>query len=217
MCVARWRLVLGLSALGVLGLGLLAHPAAVAGEADDRLSLQDVIARLAEPAVLRGTFHQERHMEVLSRPLNSSGSFILSSQGLYWHQEQPLASIMIANEDRLVQRIGDEAADVFDADSHPMILPFSRIFLSIFRGCEDELREHFELHFEWQEDNWLIELTPTSYPLVEAIGSIRLFGNQHIEKLTIVDRKSDATVIRFSGLQASPDYLTEHELELYAQ
>ena len=186
-------------------------------DATTDITVQSVIARLAEPVVLRGSFQQQRNIELLSKPLESSGRFILSPKGLYWRQEHPVRSTLVADNERLVQRIEDEAPEVFDADSQPMVLPFSRIFLSIFRGSEDELRKHFEIAFERQESGWQIELTPSSYPLAEAIDSIRLRGSDYIELLTITSRTSDTTVIRFSELRADPDCLTEHELQLYAQ
>ena len=195
---------------------LVVLPAQADESVRTEVTVQSVIARLGEPKVLRGSFRQERNIELLSQPLVSTGIFILSQKGLYWRQEHPLKSTLIADDQRLVQQIEDEAPEVFDADSHPMILPFSRIFLSIFRGTEDELRKHFDIAFEPRENGWQIALTPISYPLSEAIDSISLDGSQYIEVLSVTSRTSDETVIRFSELCDYPDHLTEHELQLYA-
>jgi len=191
---------------------------AFAGEAvQTDETLQDVVARLATHAVVRGKFRQSREIALLSRPLESSGSFLLSDLGLYWRQELPLASVLIADGERMVQQVDDGPSQSLEVAEHPMVLPFSRVFLSIFNGSEDELRENFDIVFTAGEHNWKIVLTPISYPLSEAVHTIILRGREYIEELTVISRSSDETMIQFFDLQALPDQLTEHEIQLYAR
>jgi hypothetical protein len=180
-------------------------------------TLQDVVARLAAHTVVRGKFRQSREIELLSEPLESSGSFLLSDRGLYWRQEQPLASVLIADGERMLQQVDDGPSQSLDVAEYPMVLPFSRVFLSIFKGSEDELRQNFDIVFTVEEQVWKIALTPISYPLSEAIDTILLRGREYIEELTVVSRSSDETMIQFFDLQALPDQLTEHEIKLYAR
>jgi len=180
-------------------------------------TLQDVVVRLAAHTVVRGKFRQSREIDLLSEPLESSGSFLLSDLGLYWRQEQPLASVLIADGERMVQQVDDGPSQSLDVAEYPMVLPFSRVFLSIFKGSEDELRENFDIVFTAEEQVWKIALTPISYPLTEAIDTIILRGREYIEELTVVSRSSDETMIKFFDLQALPEQLTENEIKLYAR
>lgn len=186
----------------------------------DDVSFDTVAAKLAAPAVLRGSFRQTRHLQLISKPLRSSGRFLLSDMGLYWEQDEPLKSVMIADGERLLQRIGDGPLQTIDVARNPVVLTFSQSFLSIFKGSEDELRSHFDLEFLSEDgaaDGWMIVLTPTSYPMSEAIASINISGREYIEELKVNSRSSEETIITFSNLQTEPDELTEHEIELYAR
>jgi len=190
---------------------------AARGETETQLTLADVVARLGESAVIRGNYAQTREIALLSKPLESHGDFILSEQGLFWRQQSRPASIVIANGERLVQQIGAAAPEVTDDSSNPMVLPFSRIFLGIFSGDEESLRTHFEIAFSATGEVWEISLVPTTEPMSLAIETIILHGREYIEDLTVVNRSSDQTVIRFSDIQTQPEHLTEHEIELYAR
>jgi len=187
------------------------------GGVDSGHTFEGVVARLAEAGVVRGDFTQQRKIELLSRPLESSGNFILSELGLYWHQTQPFSSILIADGERLVQRLEDGPTTSIDAAENPMVLPFSRIFLSIFEGSEEQLREHFEIAFAVDGGDWEISLQPMTYPLSEAIETIILRGREYIQGINIINRSSDEMMIRFSDVQTLSQQLTEHEIELYAR
>jgi len=188
------------------------------GMADETFS--DVAARLAAPDVLRGHFEQIREIEMLSKPLLSSGRFVLSDMGLYWQQDTPVASVMIADAERLLQSVGDGALQSLDVAKNPVVLSFSESFLSIFAGNEAGLRQNFDVAFtpaENESGDWEITLTPASFPMSEAVASIIITGREYIGVLTVISRTSDKTIIRFSELQTKPDQLTEHEIELYAR
>jgi hypothetical protein len=196
---------------------LLALCSSAYGGAESAYTFENVVARLAEAGVVRGDFTQLRKIELLSRPLESSGNFILSELGLYWHQTQPFSSILIADGEQLVQRLEDGPATSIGTAENPMVLPFSRIFLSIFEGSEEELRAHFEIAFAVDADDWEIALRPSTYPLSEAIETIILRGREYIQSINIINRSSDEMMIRFSDVQTLSQQLTEHEIELYAR
>lgn len=196
--------------------GLLFAASVFAQDATDS-TFESVVAQLAEYGVVRGNYSQTRKIELLSRPLVSGGSFVLSDLGLYWQQDRPFKSVLIADGERLVQSIDDGPITSIDAAQHPMVLPFSRIFLSIFNGSEQQLREHFTISFDVQDGRWAIGLKPASYPLSEAIDTINLGGREYIESLTVISRSSDVMTITFTDHQTQPDHLTEHEIELYSR
>ncbi|MDH3265494.1 MAG: outer membrane lipoprotein carrier protein LolA [Gammaproteobacteria bacterium] len=182
-----------------------------------QMTFAEVAAQLAAPAVLRGNFTQRREIAILQKPLLSSGYFILSDKGLYWRQDHPIAALMIADNERLMQQIADGPLQDINTAENPVVLSFSKSFLSIFRGSETELRENFDLEFVTDVSDWTIHLTPISYPMSAAIESIVLQGRQHIETITVQSRSSEKTTIRFADLLTEPDRLSDNELELYAR
>jgi hypothetical protein len=186
-------------------------------DVDSGHTFESVVAGLAEAGVVRGNFTQTRKIELLSRPLESSGNFILSDLGLYWQQTQPFTSVLIADGERLLQRLEDGPATSVGVADNPMVVPFSRIFLSIFEGSEEELRSNFEISFASDGDDWAMSLKPVTYPLSEAIETINLQGREYIDGIAIINRASDEMTIRFSDVQTLPNQLTEHEIELYAR
>jgi len=196
---------------------LFALPAVATDGIETIAAFTKVAERLAAPTVLRGNFTQSRKIALLERPLQSSGSFLLSDLGLYWRQDKPLASVMIADGERLLQQVDGGPLQAIDVAKNPMVMTFSTSFLSIFNGSEAELRSHFAVEFLDGEDSWSMQLTPTEYPMSEAIETINLRGREYIEELTVISRSSEKTTIRFSDLQTEPDQLTENEIELYAQ
>jgi hypothetical protein len=203
--------------LTVVASVLFALPAIAADAPEADAAFTEVAQRLAAPAVLRGNFTQSREIALLETPLQSSGSFLLSDLGLYWRQDKPLASVMIADHSRLLQQVDDGPLQAIDVTKNPMVLTFSTSFLSIFNGSESELRDQFGVEFATGENDWSIQLTPATYPMSEAIETIILRGREYIEELTVTSRSSEKTVIRFSDLQTEPDQLTDNEIELYAQ
>lgn len=196
---------------------LFVQPAIAADAPEAGAAFTEVAQRLAAPAVLRGHFTQSREIALLESPLQSSGSFLLSDLGLYWRQDKPLPSVMIADGERLFQQVDNGPLQAIDVAKNPMVLTFSTSFLSIFNGSEAELRNHFTVEFEAGENDWSIELTPATFPMSDAIETINLRGREYIEELTVISRSSERTVIRFSDLQTEPDQLTDNEIELYAQ
>jgi len=195
---------------------LLAVTAGAQNSETTDLTLTDVTERLSQPIVLRGQFSQTRRIPLLSRPLESSGQFILSDMGLYWRQESPFVSTLMADGEQLVQRVGDSPAIGQNTVEYAMVLPFSRIFLGLFRGDEDTLAEHFSAKFTNSEHGWEIQLAPIGLPLSGAIERIILRGREHIELLDVLGRSSDEMSITFHSLETRPEYLTDHEIELYA-
>lgn len=201
----------------LLVLAMLCAAPVLAGGEVAMPTLQSVLSRLSEATVVRGQYAQVRHIHLLDKPLESNGFFILSERGLYWEQQSPLRSVMIADERSLYARIGDAPSDIVDEASNPMAMPISRILLGIFSGDAQQLEENFSIGFEASGRDWTIELTPTSEPLSAAISHITLRGRDLIEEVDIHDRSEDETSIRFSGVETQPDHLTEHEIDLYAR
>jgi hypothetical protein len=182
----------------------------------DRTSLDVVSERLGSIETLRGEFEQTREIPALSRPLHSSGRFVISELGLYWEQHAPFGLLLIASNDGMIQKVTDQPAITVSADEQPIALWISQVLLGIFRGDRTEIDRFFDVEFEGSDEEWAMQLTPTAFPLTEAIDRIVIDGHQHIERLRIYGVAKDLQTIDFSGQRSEPDQLSEAERALYS-
>jgi hypothetical protein len=198
---------------------LFANPALAQdtpGNAGIPSTLDGVFSRLAAFETLRGTFTQRRDIPGLSQPLESRGRFIVSEEGLYWEQLNPFRSILIAQEERLVQIVGDQPPTTVSASDRPAASGVGTVFLSVFRGDRAVLEEHFEIRLVSSDPTWRLRLTPRAYPLTETISELVLEGRIFIDELILTGPAGDTLSVRFHDLVDDPPELSPDERALYS-
>ncbi|MCE0556468.1 MULTISPECIES: outer membrane lipoprotein carrier protein LolA [unclassified Motilimonas] len=166
--------------------------------------MSQVLTQLSQYSQLQGRFVQHRHLALLSQPLVSSGNFSLSaSAGLHWQQITPFASQLSLNNTQLSQQIADGPVQVISAQEQPALFAFSSLFLGLFRGDEISLKQNFQLYFTGDINAWQLGGVPLGSPLNQAIKSIRLQGNKHINYFELIDSNQDKLTIEFSDVVSS--------------
>lgn len=174
--------------------------------------LESLQKQLAQHAIVRGDFTQLRHIEMFAEPLSSQGSFTLSKQmGLLWHQTTPFPVNLVLTEDKLRQTFAGQEPQVITAKDNPMAFYFSHVFLAVFHGDTDALKEQFEIAFDTSSEEWTIELTPKQAPLNAVFKTITLVGNEDIDGLTLQEVRGDKTEILFSNQTHQPESLSDAE------
>lgn len=175
----------------------------------DLSSLQN---QLSQHDIVRGDFTQLRHIAMFEQPLSSQGHFTLSKQqGLLWQQTTPFAVNLVLTKDKLRQTFAEQKPQVITATENPMAFYFSHVFLAVFHGDTHALQEQFALQFEHKSDHWQLILTPKQAPLNAVFATIRLTGQQNIDKLTLQEIRGDKTEILFSHQTHQPETLTDAE------
>ncbi|MGF1718621.1 outer membrane lipoprotein carrier protein LolA [Vibrio kyushuensis] len=168
--------------------------------------------QLSQYQVVRGDFTQLRHLEMFKQPLSSSGQFTLDKEeGLLWQQNTPFPVNLVLTKNRLSQTFSDQPSQIITAKENPMAFYFSHIFLSVFHGNTDKLKEQFDLGFSSEGDKWTLKLTPTQAPLNAVFEQINLKGSQDIDALTLVELRGDKTEILFTNQNHLPEKLTDDE------
>ena len=178
-------------------------------------SLDSVLADLGAHPTLRGNFDQTREIPGLSRPLHSTGSFVVSDAGLYWAQATPFEFVLIADESRLIQKVLDQPPVELDFRSQPIAASIGSIFVGIVTGQRALLERNFVLSFSSGSDGWAIGLVPRSEVIARAIESIEVRGAAAIAALEIRGAGGDRVEIGLSDLRAEPAQLTDAERALY--
>ncbi|PMJ92960.1 outer membrane lipoprotein carrier protein LolA [Vibrio sp. 10N.261.55.A7] len=199
-CLSRW--------IPILIISLFTSPWVSAGINN----LSDLETQLSQYQIIRGDFTQSRHLEMFKQPLESKGQFVLDKEnGLLWQQSAPFPVNLVLTENKLRQTFADQAPQVIKANENPMAFYFSQVFLSVFHGDSDKLKQQFDLEFNSGSSQWTLVLTPKQAPLNAVFQQITLQGNDYIDGLTLTELRGDKTEIQFSNQTHRPDTLTDDE------
>lgn len=157
--------------------------------------------RLSNVKTISGDFIQTRHIAILSEPLISKGTFVLSKQnGLKWIQTTPFPSRLELTNTKLVEKMGDNPESTITKDKQPIIFAFTNVFLSIFKGNTKSLIQYFSVQFKGNPKQWTMTLTPKGSPLNKAIVSFKLYGSKCVNKVVIKEVKNNMQTIQFNNI-----------------
>lgn len=171
------------------------------------VTLTEIAGQLQQPPVLQGSFVQQKHIQILSSPLESSGIFtVVREKGVIWQLQKPLASKVVIDDD------GMHGAEVGDNRAMRYI---GNILQSILSGDLQKLQQQFDIEAGMVNDQWQLILQPQSALLEKAITAIHLQGDEHIRKLQLFEAGGDRTEIIFHSLSQADTIAPEllHELD----
>lgn len=177
-----------------------------------RLRLWEKVGgEFAGTPVVRARFSQTKRIQALRRPLISSGTFLYAKDhGVFWDFENPSPTRYIITENAIMEESGDGPPRITTASDQPRIREFGALFLSVFTGQFDLLDDKFNVKVEWEEDDWMLGLTPKSPLLRRVISHIVINGDTRVERVRILETNGDLTDLRF--LDPVPaEHLTDEE------
>ena len=177
--------------------------------------VNDLQQQLAQSTLVRGYFQQVRTMQMFSQPLLTSGSFLLDhEQGLLWQQTKPFPITLTLTKNKLRQSINSETQVMTDAEN-PMSFYFTRVFLSLFKGDTDTIKESFSLDLSGDKEAWTLVLIPTTSPIDSVFKSIKVEGGIYINRVVLSEVRGDVTEMIFLKQSNQPVTLTEEELRAF--
>ncbi|MCG9623682.1 outer membrane lipoprotein carrier protein LolA [Vibrio mediterranei] len=187
---------------------LIASPFALAQVS----TMEELQQQLAQHPIVRGDFEQKRTLAMFDQPLTSTGQFTLDkTHGLLWRQDVPFTVQLVLTKDKLRQTFADQPAQIITAKDNPMAFYFSHIFLAVFHGDTDQLKQQFDMTFKADNGQWTLALTPKAAPLNAVFDTITLGGKSDLERLTLQEIRGDKTDILFSNQSYQPESLTDAE------
>lgn len=177
--------------------------------------VNDLQQQLAQSTLVRGDFQQVRTMQMFNQPLLTSGSFLLDhEQGLLWQQTKPFPITLTLTQNKLRQSINGEAQVMTDAEN-PMSFYFTRVFLSLFKGDTDAIKENFTLVLSGEKEAWTLVLIPTTSPIDSVFKSIKVEGGIYLNRVVLSEVRGDVTEMIFIKQSSQPATLTEEELRAF--
>ncbi|WP_394134176.1 LolA family protein [Aliivibrio fischeri] len=178
-------------------------------------SVDDLQQQLAKSTLVRGDFKQVRTMQMFAQPLSTTGTFLLDHEkGLLWQQTEPFPIALTLTQNKLRQSINGEAQVMTDSDN-PMAFYFTRLFLSLFKGDTESIKENFTLQLTGEKDAWTLILTPTKAPIDSVFKTIKIEGNDYLNRVVLSEVRGDVTEMVFTNQSTKPATLTEEELRVF--
>ncbi|HLD66500.1 MAG TPA: outer membrane lipoprotein carrier protein LolA [Pseudomonas sp.] len=162
--------------------------------------LDELGQQLAQAAVVRGPFIQEKHLRALPTPLTSRGEFVLSRDaGLLWQLRSPLTQDYRIDAQGIARRTaqGWQLQPGQDVAAQQ-----SRLFLAVLRGDHSGLARDFALHLSGSAEAWQLTLTPHSLLLKQIFSSIRIEGGALVERIELHETQGDRSLMRMPQSQA---------------
>ncbi|XKY16277.1 outer membrane lipoprotein carrier protein LolA [Stutzerimonas stutzeri] len=159
-----------------------------------QLSLQ-----LSEPALIRGSFTQEKHLRALPQPLVSSGTFVLArDRGLLWFLQNPLQQDYRISASGIAKRTpnGWQQTNTSRTGARQ-----NDLFLAVLQGDTEALQRDFELELSGTTQAWTLKLTPRSKLLKQIFSSIHIRGSATAERIDLLEAQGDSTSLRLTNIQ----------------
>jgi len=143
------------------------------------LSVNDVLKNLTSHTNTVGDFLQEKSIVVngSKRLLKSSGTFIISPNGIVWNTLKPVRSVSTITDGQIILTNSDGRKSVLDIPVNNDFSSFSVSFSSIFKGDMDNLNENFNVSYEESSSGkWKISLLPKKENISSFMKKIELVG-----------------------------------------
>lgn len=180
-------------------------PALGHAQANKAVGLNDLLKAFASMPGLEARFVEEKHMQLLAKPLQSEGRIYFTHPGLLLRRvETPRASDVIITPDRLRLRDAD-GEQAIDLRERADLRPFVESLVWILAGDQKRLSKVFALSFEPEQAGkpWQMSLTPKGAPLDKLVKTIRIQGSGlAVREIRVQETAGDETVTRI--LEANP-------------
>ncbi|MBO4386966.1 MAG: hypothetical protein J5817_08140 [Treponema sp.] len=163
------------------------------------MSVNDVLKNLTSHANTVGEFVQEKSVVVngKKRLLKSSGTFIISTQGIVWNTLKPVRSISTITDGQIILTNSDGRRSVLDIPANNDFSNFSVSFSSIFKGDMENLNSNFKVLYEDSSSGgWKIFLLPKNENLasfmkkIELVG-VNLNGDSRLDSVTLFQQNGE--------------------------
>lgn len=163
-----------------------------------------VLARLAEHAVVRAHFVQERFHSAMPAPVESRGRMTVSKKhGVIWRIEAPVRAALVFTPTQVIEVGPDGSRRLAGRRGGAVQAEMGRLIRGITAADAAELRDNFELRAEGSVERWKLHLTPRRREMARQLAGIELAGGRHLEAIDVHDASGDRTEIRLRGFSTS--------------
>jgi len=153
-------------------------------------------------------FVQEKHLEILIKPLISKGAFYFRAPGsLRWEYFSPIKSILLMHDGRVRRFIGSENG--FKEDAGPGLQAMEMVLQEITLWLRGEFAENPNYRSSLEGDHKIV-MVPVDKSFSKIIQKIEILLSDRpgvIETVTIYEGKTSFTKIRFLDVSINGEVL----------
>lgn len=168
------------------------------------VSLEQVCAGLAAHPNTTGTFTQAKTMQTAkgSKTLKSSGTFIISQEGIMWKTEKPFPSCMAITETKIIQTAADGSQSVIDGSDNQTFASIASTLAAVFSSDLSQLQKNFSVDFaDGGDGNWTLVLNPKDSTIASVLTQLDLSG-------TASGAGNDAVLLSIKMTESSGNTIT---------
>ena len=157
-------------------------------------------SRLAEHAVVQGSFEQEKTLSKLDRSLKSSGNFIIAAGlGMVWDTVKPFPSTLTLGKNYLIQSRPGGQKTVLSAQGNETFLRMAEVISAVFSGNSQGLLDNFKVYYSGSSAAWELGLSPLNSAIGSFAEKIIMKGGDAIRSITIYEQSGDTVRYIFSN------------------
>jgi outer membrane lipoprotein-sorting protein len=151
---------------------------------------------------INARFIQEKHLEILIKPLISKGAFYFRAPGsLRWEYFSPIRSILLMHGGKVRRFIGNENG--FKEDASPGLQAMEMVLREISLWLKGEFSENPNYHASLEGDHKIV-MVPVNPAFSKIIQRIEILLSDRpgvIDTVTIYEGESSFTRIRFEDVK----------------
>ena len=176
-------------------------------------ALNELLAQFRGVSGLSAQYREEKHMDLLVRPLLAQGTLHYARPGrLARLQTEPGPARAVIVGDDLWFHDGTSRERV-DLAKRPAVRMFVDSILLVLAGDGDALAKLYRVKFQEEAGAWSLELRPVVAPIDKVIDTIELRGRGvELESMVVREKAGDVTKTEFDSVNAARRY-TETELQ----
>ncbi len=151
---------------------------------------------------INARFIQEKHLEILIKPLISKGAFYFRAPGsLRWEYFSPIRSILLMHDGKVRRFIGNENG--FKEDASPGLQAMEMVLQEISLWLKGEFSENPNYHASLEGDHKIV-MVPVNPAFSKIIQRIEILLSDRpgvIDTVTIYEGETSFTRIRFEDVK----------------
>lgn len=164
--------------------------------------LEQLMRGFAQVKSSTARFVERKHVGILDRPLESSGTLVYAAPGrLEKHTLAPRAESLVLDGDRLTLEDSSQGRRrTLDVQEAPVILAFVEGIRATLAGDLATLDRHYHVGLEGREGGWRLTLKPRVREMRDFVSEIRIAGRgNRIDTIEILEAEGDRSVMTISG------------------
>lgn len=179
------------------GLVIAVAPGA-AQPGDPAIALSRLMEEMAARPAATTRFVEERHMQILTKPVVIEGTLTYAGGRLEKHTISPKEERVVIEGDRMViHRPGEGSSATILLSDFPALEAFIVGLRATLAGDLARLKRDFWVKYTAAGRDWRIVLTPLAETAREEVSEVRIVGHgTKIATLEVIETDGDRSVIR---------------------